>query len=69
MPAPQKAQLESVVSGLLQANELRGENGPELASAIAEALAGALDRLAQMAQVAPGIACTPAASAAPGRLM
>ncbi|MFV8750431.1 hypothetical protein ACNOYE_07755 [Nannocystaceae bacterium ST9] len=69
MPAPQKAQLEGVVSGLLQANNLRGENAPDLASAIAETLAGALDQFAQMAQVSPGIACTPAASAAPGRLM
>ena len=69
MPAPQKAQLEGVVAGLLQANGLRGENAPDLASAIAETLAGALDQLAQQAQVAPGIACTPAASAAPGRLM
>ena len=38
-------------------------------NAIAETLAGALDQFSQMAQVAPGIACTPAASAAPGRLM
>ncbi len=69
MPAPQKGALEPIVLGLLQANNLKGENAPDLASAIAETLAGALDQFAQMAQVAPGIACTPAATAAPGRLM
>jgi hypothetical protein len=69
MPAPQKAALEPIVQGLLQANGLRGEQAPDLAAAIAETLAGALDQFSQMAQVAPGIACTPAASAAPGRLM
>jgi hypothetical protein len=69
MPAPQKAALEPIVLGLLQANNLRGENAPDLAAAIAETLAGALDQFSQMAQVAPGIACTPAASAAPGRLL
>ena len=69
MPAPQKSALEPIVQGLLQAAQLTGENQPELAGAIAETLAGALDQLAQQAQVAPGIACPPGASAAPGRLM
>ncbi len=69
MPAPQKAQLEGIVLGLIQGAGLRGENAADLASAIAETLAGALDQFTQQIQVAPGIACTPAASAAPGRLL
>ena len=69
MPAPQASALEGVVLGLIQAEQLTGENGPDLAKAIAEALAGCLDQFTKQVQVAPGIACTPAASAAPGRLM
>jgi hypothetical protein len=69
MPAPQAKQLEGIVLGLLQANGLRGENAPDLAAAIAEAWAGALDQFTQQIQVAPGIACSPAASTAPGRLL
>lgn len=69
MPAPTKSQLEPVVKGLVAAQSLRGENAPDLASAIAEVIAGALDLFVQQAQVAPGIACSPAATAAPGRLL
>lgn len=69
MPAPSAAQLEPIVLGFVQAAGLRGENAPDLASAIADALAEALAQLVQQAQVAPGIACSPAATAAPGRLM
>jgi hypothetical protein len=69
MPAPQKAQLEPIIMGLVQAAGLRGENAPDLAAAIAETLAGALDQFVQRIQVAPGIAASPAATAAPGRLL
>ncbi len=69
MPAPTAAQLESIALGFVQAAGLRGENAPDLAAAIAEAVAGALDQLLSQAQVAPGIACSPAASVAPGRLI
>ena len=69
MPAPQASALEGIVLGLIQAQQLTGENAPDLAKAIAEALAGSLDTFTQQIQVAPGIACTPAATAAPGRLM
>lgn len=69
MPAPSAAQLEPLVLGFVHAAGLRGEHAPELASAIAAALAEALAQLVQQAQVAPGIACSPAATVAPGRLM
>jgi hypothetical protein len=69
MPAPQKAQLEPIVKGLMLQHGLQGDNAPDLAGAIAEVVAGALAMLAQQAMVAPGIACSPAASVSPGRLM
>lgn len=69
MPAPQAAALEGIVLGLIQGQQLTGENAPDLAKAIAEALAGSLGQFVQQIQVAPGIACSPAASVAPGRLM
>lgn len=69
MPSPQASALEGIVLGLLRGQQLDGENAPDLAAAIAEALAGSLSQFAQQVQVAPGIACTPAATAAPGRLM
>ena len=69
MPAPTESQLEPIVKGLMQQNGLEGENAPDLAGAIAEVVAQALAMLASQAMVAPGIATTPAATAAPGRLM
>lgn len=69
MPSPQAKQLESALLGIVQAAGLRGDNAPELAWAIAATLAGALEQLLQQVQVAPGIACTPAATASPGRLI
>ena len=69
MPAPAKAQLEPIVKGLMLQHGLKGENAPDLAGAIAEVVANALSMLAQQAMVAPGIACSPAASVAPGRLL
>jgi hypothetical protein len=69
MPAPTKAQLEPLVSGFMQQNGLRGQDAPALAGAIAELVAQSLALLAAQALVSPGIACTPAATAAPGRLL
>ena len=69
MPAPQKSQLEPIVKGLMQQQRLEGKNAPDLVSAIAEVVTTALGMLAQQAMVAPGIACSPAATVAPGRLL
>ena len=69
MPAPTKAQLEPLVKGFMQQNGLRGQDAPALAGAIAEVIAQALALLMAQAKVAPGIACSPGASVAPGRLL
>jgi hypothetical protein len=67
--APAKPALQPLVFGFLQAEGLRGENIPDLAGALAETLSNALNALMTQVQVSPGIACTPAATAAPGRLL
>ena len=67
--APQAGALESVTRGLCSGNNLRGDNAPDLAKALGQTVADALSQLMSSAMVAPGIACTPAATAAPGRLM
>jgi len=69
MPAPTKAQLEGIVKGLMAANGLNGENAPDLAGAIAEVVTQGLTMLMAQAKVQPGIPCTPAATAGPGKLM
>ncbi|MCG8422776.1 MAG: hypothetical protein MJE77_33085 [Proteobacteria bacterium] len=69
MPAPTKAQLEPIVSGFMQQNGLRGENAPDLAGAIADVVAQSLTMFMSQVKVAPGIPCSPAATAGPGRLM
>ena len=69
MPAPTKALLEPIISGLMQQNELRGQDAPALAGAMAEVIATGLSMFMAQAKVAPGIACSPAATVAPGRLM
>lgn len=69
MPAPNKAQLEPLISGFLQQNNLRGENAADLAAALADFIAQSLTMFANQAKVAPGIACNPAGTAAPGMLM
>lgn len=69
MPGPQKSALEPIVNGLMTSNRLDGAHAPALASALSEAIAAALGMLAQQVMVAPGIACTPAATASPGRLV
>ena len=69
MPVPTKAQLEPIVKGLMMQNGLQGENATDLAGAIAEVVAQALTQFSTQMKVAPGIASTPAATAAPGMLM
>jgi hypothetical protein len=69
MPAPTKAQLEPLVKGFMQQNGLRGQDAPALAGAIAEVIAQALILLMVQTTVALGMACSPAASVAPGRLL
>ena len=69
MPAPSKAQLEPIIKGLMMANNLRGENAPDLAGAIAEVVAQALTLFTTQVKVLPGIPCAPGASAGPGKLM
>jgi hypothetical protein len=67
---PAKGQLEGIISGAMQGEDLKGEHAGDLAGALADVVAQALDLFASMAMVAPGIACPiPGASAAPGRLM
>jgi hypothetical protein len=69
MPAPTKAQLQPLVSGFLQQYDLCGQDAPALAGALAETMAQALSLLAAQVKVAPGIACSPGATIAPGRLL
>lgn len=69
MPAPTKAQLQPLVDALMQQNGLRGQDAPALAGAIAETIAQALALFAAQAQVAPGIPCSPGATAGPGSLL
>jgi hypothetical protein len=68
MPAPTAAQLAPIVRGLCQSEGLRGEHAPDLADAIAETVARALDLLLKQALVLPGIAVAPGSTVAPGRL-
>jgi hypothetical protein len=74
MPAPKKSMLGPIVEGLFQAAGLRGENIPDLADVVADAIAQALDKYLQMAMVQPGIpaAVDPlsgsGATSGPGRL-
>lgn len=67
--APPAAALEGVANGLCAGNKLRGENAADLAKALGDAVNQALTQLMSRAMVAPGIACSPGATAAPGRLM
>ncbi len=69
MPAPVKAQLQPIIEGLMMQNGLEGENAGDLADAMAEVIATGLSMLMSQAKVSPGIACSPAASVAPGSLM
>lgn len=67
--APSKPMLRPLSLDCLQAEGLRGQNAPDLAGALAETLAGALSSLMSMVRLSPGIACSPTATLAPGRLV
>lgn len=67
--APAKPMLQPIVLGFLQSGGIRGQNAPDLAGAIAEALSNTLTQMMTRLKVTPGIASTPAATAAPGRLV
>jgi hypothetical protein len=67
--APPPAAIEAVANGLCAANNLLGDNARDLAKALGQTVGDALSQLMSRAMVAPGIACSPAATAAPGRLM
>lgn len=69
MPAPKSSELEGVILGLLIGNRIGGEDPSALASAIASCWADALKQFCDQVQVAPGIACTPVLSVAPGKLI
>jgi hypothetical protein len=69
MPAPSKGQLEPIIKGLMTANNLRGENAPDLAGAMADVIAQALTLFTTQVKVQPGIPCAPGASAGPGKLL
>ena len=56
MPAPNKNQLQPIVEGLFSSAGLLGENAPDLASVVAEAIATALAQYLSMTTVQPGIA-------------
>lgn len=67
--APPAPMLKGLALGFLTAEGIRGENAPDLADALADTLNKTLTQMMSMLKVAPGIACSPAASAAPGRLL
>lgn len=69
MPVPTAAAMEGIFSGLLQAHGLAGKNAPDMATALADIVEQAFTQFTVMVTVAPGIACTPAATAAPGSLV
>ena len=69
MPAPTQAQLQPLFDAFMKQNGLQGQDAPALAGALADFVAQALALLVAQAMVAPGVACTPAATAAPGRLV
>ena len=67
-PSPSATMIEPITLGILQQEQILGERAPDLAAALAQTFAGALDAFAQQIMVLPGIACTPAATVTPGRL-
>ena len=69
IPVPLQGQLQGIVNGFLQQNSIRGENAPDLAQAVAQALDLAFTQFVAQVMVMPGIACPPGASASPGKFM
>ena len=68
-PVALQAAVKSLLDGFLQANGICGEDAPGLAQAASQAIDLGFTLFASQCMVAPGIACAPGASAAPGRLM
>ncbi|MCA9702082.1 MAG: hypothetical protein KC431_31455 [Myxococcales bacterium] len=69
MGAPKSDDLEDVILGLLIGARVGGDDPDSLASAIASVWADALSQFVDQMQVAPGIACSPVATVAPGKLI
>ena len=55
MPAPSSSEIESTAKGALQSAGLKGENAPDLAGALGQAIGQALTSFVSMAMIAPGI--------------
>ena len=68
-PVPLQGQLTGLVNGFMQQEGLRGKDIPALATAVAQTLDMAFMAFAGQMMVAPGIACAPGSTVAPGRLM
>ena len=71
MPAPSKTPIANKAKDLLRQNGIDGENMPDLADALGEALSIALAQALGTVKMAPGVSVPPPAgpSAAPGRLV
>jgi hypothetical protein len=69
MPVPLAGALQPIADGLLQQNGISGEDAPALGQALAQSVDFGLTMFASQALVSPGIAASPGATAAPGRLM
>ena len=67
-PVPLAGTLQGIAGGLLQQNGLRGEAMPDLAKALAQGVDAALQMLAGMVMVMPGVAAMPGTVVAPARL-
>jgi hypothetical protein len=65
---PQASAIEGMVKAAFAAEQVNGETLSDLVGVIAGTVADALTQLSTMALVQPGIPCTPAATAGPGRL-
>ncbi|HSC81560.1 MAG TPA: hypothetical protein VLC08_14480 [Chitinolyticbacter sp.] len=68
-PVPLASSVEGAAKGFMQRDGLRGEHAPDFAQAMANTVDLALTQFAAQVMVAPGIPCSPGASAGPGRLM
>lgn len=66
---PGAAQLENLVKGFLNGQDIRGEDAPALASVIAGALAQGIMLFASQSMALPGIAVAGFVSVAPGKLL
>lgn len=67
--APTRAVLQSPAMGFLAASGIQGQHAKDLAGALADTIANAFTQTMSRLKVLPGIPCTPAATAGPGRLI